>query len=86
MSETKSKEEAAEESMAALNRLEAVFSLFNHFGFNCIEGDVVPMAIHMLQAAHIAKINDASKEMIIASLMHNIGQVVANAHNWDCDE
>jgi predicted HD phosphohydrolase len=54
-------------------RIEAIHSLFIHFGFESTLGDPVPFGTYMLQAAHIAKINEENDEVVIAGLMHNIG-------------
>jgi len=57
-----------------------IFSVFRKFG-SLHYGEEVTQMEHILQCAHLARIDGASEELIAAALLHDIGQFIDNAGN-----
>lgn len=55
---------------------EEIRNLFKNYGYRDYIGESISQLEHALQAAHLAEENGCGREMILASLLHDIGHLV----------
>jgi gamma-butyrobetaine dioxygenase len=56
--------------------VEELFSIYRGRGADAYFGEAVTVTEHSLQAAHFAQQSDASQNLIIAALLHDIGHLI----------
>ncbi|MFI4891795.1 MAG: HD domain-containing protein [Steroidobacterales bacterium] len=59
-----------------MNTIDAILSLFGRRGGGAYFGEAVTQVEHALQAAHFAAQEQASDELVLAALLHDIGHLV----------
>src|SRR5208283_5493628 len=61
-----------------MNTVDAIAALFTRRGGGAYFGEAVTQLEHALQAAHFAAAEQASDELILAALLHDVGHLVAD--------
>ena len=59
-----------------MNRVEEILRLFRARGHDAYLGEPVSQAEHALQAAQLARLDDAPDELVVAALLHDVGHLL----------
>ena len=64
---------------------EEVFAVFARRGAGAYFGESVSMTDHMLQAAHLARLESAGPYLVLAALLHDVGHLLEDAPHDPAD-